>query len=90
MSVEEACRALRHVKDEIKLLEGREEKLQTLVADYMQTASSLQTVDGAVLATWKAAKASKRFDAKLFQSAMPDIYDQFVVEQAGSRRFLLK
>ena len=90
MSVEEACRALRHVKDEIKLLEGREEQLQTLVADYMQTASSLQSIDGSVLATWKAAKASKRFDAKLFQSAMPELYDQFVVEQAGSRRFLIK
>ena len=90
MSVEESCRALRHLKDEIKLLEGREEQLQTLVADYMQTASSLQSIDGSVLATWKAAKASKRFDAKLFQSAMPELYDQFVVEQAGSRRFLIK
>jgi len=90
MSVEEACRALRHLKDEIKLLEGREEQLQTLIAGFMETASSLQTVDGAVLATWKAAKASKRFDAKLFQSVMPELYDQFVVEQAGSRRFLIK
>ena len=90
MSVEESCRALRHLKDEIKLLEGREEQLQTLVADYMQTASSLQSIDGSVLATWKAAKASKRFDAKLFQSAMPELYEQFVVEQAGSRRFLIK
>ena len=90
MSVEESCRTLRHLKDEIKLLEGREEQLQTLVADYMQTASSLQSIDGSVLATWKAAKASKRFDAKLFQSAMPELYDQFVVEQAGSRRFLIK
>ena len=90
MSVEEACRALRHLKDEIKLLEGREEQLQTLIAGFMETASSLQSIDGSVLATWKAAKASKRFDPKLFQSAMPELYDQFVVEQAGSRRFLLK
>ena len=89
-SVEEACQALRSIKEEIKLLEGREEQLQTLIAGFMETASSLQTIDGKVLATWKAAKASKRFDAKLFQSAMPDIYDQFVVEQAGSRRFLIK
>jgi len=89
-SVEEACQALRSIKEEIKLLEGREEQLQTLVAGFMETASSLQTVDGAVLATWKAAKASKRFDAKLFQSAMPELYEQFVVEQAGSRRFLIK
>ena len=89
-SVEEACQALRSIKDEIKLLEGREEQLQTLIAGYMESASSLQTIDGNVLATWKAAKSSKRFDPKLFQSAMPEIYEQFVVEQSGSRRFLLK
>ena len=89
-SVEQACIALRHLKDEIKLLEGREEQLQTLIAGYMESASSLQTIDGNVLATWKAAKSSKRFDPKLFQSAMPEIYEQFVVEQSGSRRFLLK
>jgi len=90
MSVEEACRALRHLKDEIKLLEGREEQLQTLVAGFMETASSLQTIDGKVLATWKAAKASNKFDAKLFEQSMPDVYKSFVREVPGSRRFLLK
>ena len=64
--------------------------MQTLIAGFMETAASLQTVDGRTLATWKAAKSSKRFDPKLFQSAMPEIYEQFVVEQSGSRRFLLK
>ena len=90
MSVEEACRALRHLKDEIKLLEGREEQLQTLVAGFMETASSLQTIDGKVLATWKAAKASNKFDAKLFEQSMPDVYKSFIREVPGSRRFLLK
>jgi predicted phage-related endonuclease len=90
MSVEEACRALRHLKDEIKLLEGREEQLQTLVAGFMETASSLQSIDGSVLATWKAAKASNKFDAKLFEQSMPDIYKSFIREVPGSRRFLLK
>ena len=89
-SVEEACQALRSIKEEIKLLEGREEQLQTLIAGFMETASSLQTIDGKVLATWKAAKASNKFDAKLFEQSMPDIYKQFVREFPGSRRFLLK
>jgi predicted phage-related endonuclease len=89
-SVEEAISNLSYVKSQIKTLEAQEEALQTLVQGYMETASSLQTFDGRVLATWKAAKASKRFDSKLFESAMPDIYQQFVVEQPGSRRFLLK
>jgi len=47
-------------------------------------------VEGSVLATWKSAKISKSFDSKLFQSAMPDIYNKFVMDKQGSRRFLLK
>ena len=89
-SVEDACQALRQIKNEIKLLEGREEQLQTFVQAHMEQNSSLQAVDGTVLATWKSAKASKKFDPKLFQQSMPDIYEQFVVEVPGSRRFLIK
>jgi len=89
-SVEDACQALRQIKNEIKLLEGREEQLQTFVQAHMEQNSSLQAVDGSVLATWKSAKASKKFDPKLFQQSMPDIYEQFVVEVPGSRRFLIK
>lgn len=89
-SVEEACRLLKLIKQEISALEERKEQFETLVQGYMQDCATLTTVDGSVLATWKSAKASKRFDSKLFQSAMPDIYDKFVVEQMGSRRFLVK
>jgi hypothetical protein len=31
-----------------------------------------------------------RFSTDLFKSAMPDIYEKFVVESSGSRRFLIK
>ena len=89
-SVEEACRTLSLIKSEIKALEGREEAIQTLIQGYMAEKASLTTFDGQVLATWKNAKPSKRFDGKLFQEAMPDIYKQFVYEQPGSRRFLVK
>ena len=89
-SVEEACRTLALIKSEIKALEAREEAFQTLIQGYMAEKSSLTTIDGRILATWKAAKPSKRFDSKLFQEAMPDIYAKFVYEQPGSRRFLVK
>ena len=56
----------------------------------IQSNSELVSVDGSILATWKSSKASKRFDGKLFQSAMPDLYEKFVVEAPGSRRFLVK
>jgi hypothetical protein len=43
-----------------------------------------------VLATWKSAKSSKRFDPNLLQSEMPEVYERYIVEQPGSRRFLIK
>ena len=89
-SVEQACLALAQVKANIKVLEAQEEQYQTLVSGYMGEASVLSNIEGQVLATWKNAKASPKFDSKLFQSAMPDIYQQFVRDIPGSRRFLLK
>jgi predicted phage-related endonuclease len=89
-SVEQACQALRTIKDEIKLLEDREELIQSQIAGFMEQASSLQTVDGRTLATWKTAKSSSKFDAKLFQESMPDLYKKYMREMPGSRRFLLK
>ena len=89
-SVEMACAQLAMVKGNIKALEAQEEALQTLVQGYMGEKGSLFSLDGKVLATWKSAKASKKFDSKAFQSAMPDIYEQFVGEFPGSRRFLIK
>ena len=89
-SVEQACLALAQIKANIKALEAQEEQYQTLVSGYMGEASVLSTIEGQVLATWKNAKASPKFDSKLFQSAMPDIYQQFVRDIPGSRRFLLK
>ena len=89
-SVEQACLALAQIKANIKALEAQEEQIQTLVSGYMGEASVLSTIEGQVLATWKNAKASPKFDSKLFQSAMPDIYGQFVRDIPGSRRFLLK
>jgi len=89
-AVEGACQALSRVKQQIKQLENTEEQLLTMLQGYMQESERLVNVEGSVLATWKSAKISKSFDSKLFQSAMPDIYNKFVMDKQGSRRFLLK
>jgi len=89
-SVEQACLALAQIKANIKALEAQEEQYDTLVRGYMADKGTLATIDGKVLATWKSAKPSVKFDAKLFEQAMPDIYKQFMREVPGSRRFLLK
>ena len=88
--IERVALRLKQVKAGIKGLEEEEERLLIAIQQVMADYSEMQTVDGTVLATWKAAKSSKKFDPKLFQSAMPDIYQQFVVEVPGSRRFLVK
>lgn len=89
-SVEQAVSALKTVKDQIKALEEREEQLTAAVQGFMGVNSELVTFDNKVLATWKSSKSSKKFDAKLFQANQPSLYEQYVVEVPGSRRFLVK
>ena len=89
-SVEQAIMLLKDVKAKMSELEATEEQLKTMIQGYMGEASNLVTLDGSVLATWKSAKPTQSFDAKLFQSAMPDIHSKFIMEKQGSRRFLVK
>lgn len=90
LHVERVAQALKQVKLNIKALEEQEEAMLVALQSHMAHHSQLLSADGSVLATWKASKASKRFDSKLFQAAYPDLYDQFMTESAGARRFLLK
>lgn len=89
-AVEQAAAVLSEIKAKIKALEAQEDQLATMLQGYLADADTLVTVDGRVLATWKSAKPSMKFDSKLFATAMPDIYRQFTVSSPGSRRFLLK
>lgn len=90
VQMEQAYMMLKELQGQIKDMETKEDYLKTLLMNYMGDNSELTTVDGRVLATWRSAKASQRFDPKLFQKAMPEMYQQFVVKQSGSRRFLTK
>jgi len=88
--VEMAITQLRDIKTQIKNLETAEEQVEVAIRNLMGESQEIRTVDGQTLVTWKSSKSSKRFSADLFRSAMPDIYEQFVVEQPGARRFLVK
>ena len=89
-TVERAVAVLNEYKQKIKHLENESESIELAIRSFMGMNANLVTVEGKVLATWKTAKSSMKFDAKLFQQAMPDVYNKFVVETNGSRRFLLK
>lgn len=88
--MERVVQRLKQVKGVIKAAEEEEEKLLIAIHQVLGQNSQLVSIEGTVLATWKTAAPSKRFDAKLFQTAMPDVYQKFVVEVPGSRRFLVK
>jgi len=90
LELEQAAKRLAGIRASIKAFEQEEDRLQTAIQRAMGDNAEIQTLDGRTLATWKSAKPSKRFSADLFKTAYPDIYESFVVEQPGSRRFLLK
>ena len=88
--IEMAITQLKDIKNQIKNLEAGEEALEVMIRNVLGESSEIRSYDGSTLVTWKAAKSSKRFSADLFKQAMPDIYEKFVIEQPGSRRFLVK
>lgn len=89
-AVETGIAALKEYKAKIKQLEDEAEKIDVAIRGYMGTRGSIVSVDGRTLATWRNAKPSMKFNQELFRQAMPDIYEKFVTETPGSRRFLLK
>jgi hypothetical protein len=81
---------LQSLTEQRKSMEEAEEQHKLAVMRFMANRDVLSAVDGSVLATWKSAKGSKKFDATAFREAYPQMYDQFVREVPGSRRFLIK
>jgi hypothetical protein len=88
--LETYCGQLALASKQRKDLEDYEEKLKTRIMKFMGSRDVLATLDGNVLATWKSAKSSMKFDSKAFEKAYPQMYNQFVREVTGSRRFLIK
>jgi len=85
-----ACAKLRQVKDNIKELETAEESLVGAIQQIMADHAVIKDFEGKILATWKTAKGSARFDSKRFKEEMPETYEKFVISTDGSRRFLVK
>jgi len=71
-------------------LEDLAEAREVLIRNEMGGKSELLDIQGNTLITWRNSKPAKKFDTTLFKQAMPDIYEKFVIEQPGSRRFLVK
>lgn len=88
--IETVCNALKAIKDRIKDLEQKEDEGLAIIKSFMGEKNTLVNVQGEILATWKNAKSTKKFDSKALQGEMPEVYDRYCSEAQGSRRFLLK
>lgn len=88
--VEQVVAALKNIKEQIKPLEDAQERAEVMLKKVLGDKSEIVDVTGRSLITWKASKSSMAFDAKAFQEAYPDLYNQFKREKDGSRRFLVK
>lgn len=88
--VQDAVARLAEIKAQVKALEAEAEAEEKRVLEALGENSTLISDTGEILATWKAAKASKTFDRARFEKEHPDLAGQYLVERQGSRRFLLK
>ena len=89
-AMETAIAQLKEIKGLVKQYEEKAEQIETAIRASMQDYADIVSINGETLVTWRAAKASKRFSSDLFKQSMPEVYEQFVVEMPGSRRFLVK
>lgn len=89
-AIEGACQQLKAIKAQIKLLEKDEEAITVALQKYLKDAAGLVSVDGRMLATWKNSKPTKKLDVDAFKASLPQVYESFLKEAPGSRRFLVK
>lgn len=89
---EEIFTAYQDLKDVRKQLDALEERKETLEGRIKLAFGDAEAISygGDTIATWKAQKASKKFDAKAYQAEHPDLCAPYIFETQGARRFLLK
>lgn len=80
---------LQDISQEEKALKARKEDLKAQIQMTMRDCEAV-LYDGKPVITWKAARASQKFDAKRFKAENQDLYNDYITEVAGSRRFLIK
>ena len=82
------CKTLHQIRDAISELEGKENELMENIKMYMQDAEYLVS-NGQSIASWKSPKKTRKFDAKAFCKDNPVEAEHYMIEQQGSRRFIL-
>lgn len=85
----DAYTRLKDIKTEIDRLTSTKDELESSIKIAIGDAEALMS-RGTTIATWKATKATEKFDATLFKAEQPDLYTQYLRQQPGARRFVIK
>lgn len=85
-----ACAQLKDLKADIATLTKNKSQLEDKIKMAIGEAEGISDCDGRVLATWKAAKDSQKFDEKAFAAANPTEYGKYLVTRRGARMLLIK
>lgn len=91
----EACRLLKQIKEEVKDFNTQAKELEDRIKMYFGDAEAITAPGGTeakpiILATWKTAKDSRKFNEKEFAANEPEMYESYTTTVPGTRRFLLK
>ena len=81
---------LKDIKEKSKTLENRQKEIEDNLKLFFGDAESIVDGNGKTLATWKAPKASEKFDAKAFQTDHPEECAAYIKQVQGARRLLIK
>lgn len=91
----QCCTELKEIREELSALDTRKKDIETAIKMALGDAEALvakgsNAANQTTLATWKAAKDSKKFDEKRFAAEKPDLYAEYQNIVPGSRRFVVK
>ena len=86
---------LKDTNEEIKRLQAKKEECEEMLKASMLDAECLvipasDGMEEKTICTWKATKASQKFDANALKSAEPEVYAKYLRDTEGSRRFACK
>lgn len=86
---------LKSIKPQLDELTRQKKEIEDRVKTFMADADTLcmagtKEHNPIVIATWKTAKDSKKFNEKLFAAERPELYAEYQRTMAGSRRFIIK
>ena len=81
---------LAEIKAHKAKLDARADELTEVIKMRINDAEGVKMADGTMLCTWRAPKPTKKFDATAFKAENPELYEKYMKDTQGARRFLLK